>query len=569
MTGQLKRTTWLAIAVATASALAACRARTGEPSATEVAQIVLSVRTGPQSFNWFTHHDLTTHLVSILTQARLVRINAVTQELEPALAESWTRSDDGRRYTVALRRNVRFADGAPFTAADVVFSVAAAFDKTSMLADVLTFGGQPLRAEAIDPDTVALTFPQPYGPGLRVLDTLPILPKHRLQDALARGEFGAVWGASADPASIIGLGPFVLKSYRQGEGLTFERNPHYFRRDGDGSPLPRLDRLILQILPDQDAQMLALEAGQNDGSATEIRPVDYAAARRLAEAKRVQLLDLGVGMNPDALWFNLKPGAFDGDSRRSWIQRDELRQAISLAIDRQRFVDIVYAGAGVPVHGPITAANRKWSTELPGSVSANRRFARARLAAVGLVDRDGDGWLDDDGARHARFTVMTQGGQASLERGASAIRDQLATIGLQVDVVPMDAGALIQRFLSGSGYDAVYFNLITTDTDPASQIDFWTSRGSSHVWNLGAPHETLAWEREIDQLMGRQSAALDERERVELFRQVQLIFAAHLPMVHFAAPRVFVATSTRLTGLNPAVTRPQLLWAADTIALRH
>ncbi len=569
MTRHLQRRTFLAVALAGAWVAAGCSGGTRRQSSSDVAQIVMSVRSGPQSFNWFTHHDATTYLVSLLTQARLVRINAATQELEPGLAERWTRSDDGCLYTVALKRDVQFADGAPFTAADVVFSVAAAFDKSSALSDVLTFGGQPLRAEAVDPYTVAFTFPQAYGPGLRVLDGLPILPRHRLQASLARGEFGEVWSVSADPASVIGLGPFVLKSYRPGESLTFERNTHYFRRADDGSPLPRLDRVSLQILPDQDAQMLALEAGQNDGSASEIRPGDYATARRLAEAHRVQLLDLGVGMNPDALWFNLKPGAFAADPRRAWIQRDELRQAISLAVDRQHFVDTVYAGAGVPVHGPVTAANRKWSIELPGVVAANPELARSRLAGIGLVDRDGDGWLDDTDARHARFTIMTQSGQASLERGASAIRDQLATIGLQVDVVLMDAGALIQRFLSGTGYDAVYFNLIATDTDPASQVDFWTSRGSSHVWNLGASREALAWEREIDHLMDQQASALDERERIELFRQVQLIFAAHLPMVHFAAPRVFVAASSRLTGLTPAVTRPQLLWAADTIDLRH
>jgi ABC-type transport system substrate-binding protein len=98
-------------------------------------------------------------------------------------------------------------------------------------------------------------------------------------------------------------------------------------------------------------------------------------------------------------------------------------------------------------------------------------------------------------------------------------------------------------------------------------LDFWMSSGSAHVWNLGPETVALPWEREMDDLMRRQTSALDEAERQRLFADVQRLFAEHLPMVHFAAPRVFVAASTRMTGLTPALSRPQLLWAADTISV--
>src|SRR6185295_4527832 len=96
-------------------------------------QVVISVRSGPQSLNWFTRHDAATYLVSLLTHARLVRINAATQRVEPWLAERWTRSDDGLRYTLTLRPDILFSDGEPFTTADVLFSVAAALDPASAL----------------------------------------------------------------------------------------------------------------------------------------------------------------------------------------------------------------------------------------------------------------------------------------------------------------------------------------------------------------------------------------------------------------------------------------------------
>ncbi len=93
--------------------------------------------------------------------------------------------------------------------------------------------------------------------------------------------------------------------------------------------------------------MLRLDAGRIDMTGSELRPEDYAPLKRAADAGRVQLLDLGVASDPDSFWINLRPGAFAKDPRAGWMQRDELRQAISLAVDRQVFADTVYLGAGV------------------------------------------------------------------------------------------------------------------------------------------------------------------------------------------------------------------------------
>jgi len=160
-------------------------------------ELVVSVRTEPQSFSFFTRRDATTELVTFLTQAKLFRVNRATQDVEPWLAERSTRSDDGRVYTVKLRPGVTFADGQPFTADDVVFSFAAAYDQNagSQLAGDLMAGGKALAVTAPDPATVVITFPVPFGPGLRLLDNLPILPKHKLESALKAGTFASAWGS--------------------------------------------------------------------------------------------------------------------------------------------------------------------------------------------------------------------------------------------------------------------------------------------------------------------------------------------------------------------------------------
>src|SRR5439155_16494598 len=121
----------------------------------------------------------------------------------------------------------------------------------------------------------------------------------------------------------------------------FSRNPRYWRTAADGTRLPYLDRVIVDVVSDQNAELLRLTTGQLDVTNGEIAPESYASVKRAADEGRVRIIDLGVASEADSLWFNLKPAAFGRDPRAAWIQREELRRAISLAIDRQAFADTV------------------------------------------------------------------------------------------------------------------------------------------------------------------------------------------------------------------------------------
>jgi peptide/nickel transport system substrate-binding protein len=576
LTGQPRSRILVAAALAVvAAASAGCRSKAGQgaPPGTNVphgGELLVSVRTEPRTFNRFAARDTSTDLVSLLTQARLVRINRVSQEAEPWLAEGWTRSDDGLRYTIKLLPNVSFSDGHPFTADDVVFSFEAVYDQKtgSTLADSLKMGGRKLTVTELDPLTVAVAFPAPFAPGLRILDNLPIIPRHKLEASLKAGTFASAWGLSTPPADIVGLGPFVVSQYLPGQRLVLVRNPHYWRKDASGTPLPYLDRLTIDIVPDESAEVLRLESGQIDMTFSSVAPESYAIVKRAADAGRVTLMDLGVAYDADSLWFNLKPGTFAADPRAPWLQRDELRRAISMAVDRQLFADTVFLGAGVAVYGPVTPGNKKWyAAEVPHAAHDPAR-ARELLGSIGLSDRNGDGILENARNQPARFTLLTQKGRPSLERGAAVIRDELKKVGLVVDVVSLDAGALIQRILSAN-YDSVYFDPGATDTDPAINPDFWFSFGDAHLWNMMQKTPATEWEKRIDDLMTRQIASPDEAERKRLFDEVQTIFAEHLPVINFVAPRIYVAASARVMNLTPALSRPQLLWAADTIAVKR
>ena len=236
------------------------------------------------------------------------------------------------------------------------------------------------------------------------------------------------------------------------------------------------------------------------------------------------------------------------------------------AIDREAYANTVFLGAAVPVHGPVSPGNKTWFWPDIPRYRPDRAEAQKLLAGLGLSNRDADPWLEDANGTEARFSVLTYRGNSSLERGAQVIKEDLAAVGVAVDVVPLEQGALIERMLAGN-FDAIFFFYLSSDTDPAMQGDFWHSSGSAHIWNIGQKTPATDWEKQLDDVMTRQATSTDPAERTRLFREAQRIFSEQLPALYFAAPRMYVAVNTRVRNLAPAVTRPQLLWSADTLAV--
>src|SRR5712691_10323197 len=537
--------------------------------ATRGGQLVASIRAVPRSFNRLVAREQTAELLSLLTQGRLVRINRSTFDLEPWLAEKWEASPDGRTYTVHLRPGVTWSDGEPFTSADGLSTLQAVFDpKTeSVMVEQLTVGGKPITATAPDDHTVVLSYPQRSGPGLRLFDLLVILPKRKLEGQLKDGTFANAWNSATPPAEIVGTGPFTLREYVPGQRLVLDRNPRYWRKAADGTQLPYVDRIVLQLVPDQDAELLRLQAGDIDMTQSELRPDDYVAARRAEDQGKLKVVELGVGPDPDAFWFELKPEAWKKDPRFAFVSKPEFRQAISYAVDREAFAENVFLGAAVPIWGPITPGNKIWfSPNLP-RYAHDVNKAKDVLKSIGLEDRNGNGIVEDAQGHEARFTVITQRGIGWYERGTNELLKQLAQVGIALDIAPIDNGALIKRMLS-SDYEAIYYRPLTTDLDPAANMDFWLSSGSAHFWNLEEKKPATEWEARIDMLMAEQASTIDLEKRKAIFNDVQKVFAENLPVLYFVAPRIYYAHNARVMGVIPSVQRPPALWNADSLSIR-
>jgi peptide/nickel transport system substrate-binding protein len=531
-------------------------------------QLIGSIRSEPRTYNRLVSRDPIVEIVALLTQGRLVQVNRSTFELEPALAEKWEVSEDGLTYTVHLRPNVTWSDGTPFTSADVLFTFEALFDPKSqaILASAVAVGDKPITASAPDPATVVLKYPAPFGPGLRVLDNLWIVPKHKLEPALRAGTFGSAWDTKTPPAEVVGTGPFILREYQPGQRVVFDRNPRYWRTDASGARLPYLDSLVLEIVPDQNAEILRLTSGNIDFTQSELRAEDYLPLKRAADQGRVKLLDLGVGPDADAFWFCLQPAAWKGNPKFAFVSRREFRQAISHAINREAFAETVFLGAAVPIWGPITPGNKLWFWPDVPRYPYDPSRAGELLRGLGLEDRNGNRIVEDAKGTEARFTLVTMRGNTALERGATALRDELAKVGIAIDVAPIELGTLIER-LTMSNYEAIYIRPTMTDLDPAVNKDMWLSSGSAHFWHLGQKTPATDWERRIDELMQAQASTADPVKRRELFNEVQRLFAENVPVIYTVAPRLYYAHSTRMIGATPSVVRPPVLWKAETLGV--
>jgi peptide/nickel transport system substrate-binding protein len=530
-------------------------------------ELVASYRTEPAGYNRYRDQSAAGELLSLLTNAPLVHVDRVTDTLEPWLAESWTQSSDGTTYTLKLRQGITFSDGAPFTSADVVFSFAALYDPrvNAVLASDTNVNGMPLKVEAPDASTVVFRFPAAFAPGLRLIEGIPILPRHKLQAALDAGTFSSAWSARTPPAEIAGLGPFVLAEHVSGQRLVFLRNPRYWRRDAAGTQLPYLDKLTVLTVPDQNTEALRMQTGEIDlmGSG-EIRPEDYGAFKRIAEQGRLRLIDAGVGLDPSLLWFNLSPAAAR-NPRTVWFRQKAFRQAISCAADRQGVVNTVYLGAAVSIFGPITPANRLWYSEPRTRCDRDPARARVLLASAGLTDRNGDGMIEDASGKPVRFSILTHRGHTIRERTVAVLQEQLRQVGLAVDVVALDPPALYQRWLQGD-YDAIYFGVQSTATDPSLSPQFWLSSGNFHFWNPGQKAPSTDWERRIDELFHQQAADLRVAERQRLIAEAVRILEDEVPAIYLVAPKVTLSVSSRVANPQPAPQIPQLLWS-DTLAV--
>ncbi len=378
------------------------------------------------------------------------------------------------------------------------------------------------------------------------------------------------WSLETPPSQIAGLGPFRLKAYVPGERLVLERNPYYWKVDRRGNRLPYLNEIDFLFAANQDVQAMRFEAGETD-VISGLSPQNFSALDLSQHARSYRLYDLGPGLEYDFLFFNLNdlPAGAPTDAlrRKRWFREVKFRQAVSAAIDRAAIVRIVYRGRASPLWSNVTPGNRRWmNSSLPKPAYSLSR-ARSLLQSAGFRwDREGN--LTGPAGEPVRFSIMTSAENPLRTQIAVILQSDLARLGMDVRIVPLEFHSVVDRVFKTHDYDACVLGLVSGDADPNPEMNVWLSSGSMHLWNLGEHHPETPWEAEIDRLMRKQATTLDFQARKRLYDQVQLLVEEKLPLICIVSPDILVGAKNGLGNFNPAVLCDHALWNAGQLFWR-
>ncbi|MFQ5790908.1 MAG: ABC transporter substrate-binding protein [Acidobacteriota bacterium] len=537
-------------------------------------RLVVTQRSEPKTFNPVLAQDNASRNIIRRMTADLVHINRETHRTEPSLAKAWEVSDDGRQYTLYLRRGIRFSDGHEIEAEDVLFSFEVYLDEQlhSPQRDLLIVGGEPIRVRRVGSHTIVFELAESYGAAERIFDSLAILPRHVLEEPYRAGKFADMWSLASAPEEIVGLGPFRLKQYVPGERVVLERNPYYWKTDARGRRLPYLNEIVFLTVPSEDAQVMRFLSGQSH-LISRMSADNYAVLEAGQTRGGYQMRDLGPGLEYNFLFFNLN----DRDEtefprlakKQSWFRDVSFRRAVSTAIDRGGIVRLVYENRATPLFSHVTPGNKLWVND-----ESIRRDEYAPSKAREILRKAGfawnqDGALQDSTGQQVEFTIITTAGNRQRTKMAAIVQEDLGKVGMQVQVVTLEFRALIDRVFQSRDYEACVLALGSGDVDPTSEMSVWLSTGASHLWRLGQQEPASAWEAEIDRQMRRQMISTDPSQRKEAYDRVQEIVSEKLPIICLASPNILVGADRRLGNFRPAILAHYTLWNVEQLFFRR
>ena len=537
-------------------------------------RFVIGASASPKTFNPLLALDSASDGIVRLLFAPLVNMDWATQQTGPGLAESWSVAADQKTWTFKLRQGVHWSDGQPFTAEDVLFTwndIMYNREFNRITYDLFRIGGQSFAVTKADDFTVQVVTPEVFAPFLEFVGSVPILPKHILQTAVAAKVFPAAYGVNSKPGRIVGCGPYRLKEVRLGKFTLLERNPEYWVADRQGHRLPCFDEVMFTVGGSPASETTLFLDGRSD-VCDMIHPQHYAQFKQASAGGRFQLLDLGVGAERDFLWFNQNTGTnaagkpVVNPAKLKWFRDKKFRQAVSCAIDRDRLVREVYGGRAQPTYGFISTENQKWNN--PGIPRYGFDLARARslLAEIGIQDRKGDGMMVDADGNQVEILFNSNAGNPLREQAAALIVADLKQLGIRLLYAPLDYRALVERINVTFDYECALMGLGGGGGDPASQINVLRSSEELHQWFPLQKTPSTDWEARIDSLMDAQMRTLDFAQRKKCFDEVQVILAEELPMIYTVAPFAAAAIRSDVGNLRPAVLSPyRLTWNLDEL----
>ncbi|HWO01546.1 MAG TPA: ABC transporter substrate-binding protein [Blastocatellia bacterium] len=503
---------------------------------------------------------------------------------DAGLCTRWESSPDVREWTFFLRRGVRWSDGQPFTADDVLFTYDVIRDPrvASPIRDVFVEGtennGNAVypELEKLDDHTVRFKLHKPNGGFLDQVFNLWLIPRHKWEQEWLAGRFNYVMQLGANPEDVVSLGSFRIKEHVAGQRIVLERNPYFWKVDKKGQRMPYLDRVVFVILKDQNTIPLRFEAGELDILTPRVRAEDYSAVKKL-EGTEVTVTDTGVSLNTTWLAFNQNTGVNPNTSRpflEPWKQRlfrsKEFRQAISYGIDRQGLANTVFSGRGAPMYSFVSPGDKDWHSEDVMTYPYAPARAREMLARIGLTDRNGDSFLEDADGHTVEITIITNSENSQRVQTAAFVAQSLREVGIKANSTPLAFSLVSNAIQSSFDFDAVLLGWrAAVPTGPTNYKSILLSSGLQHVCFPKQPSPSTPWEARVDQALHEIEASPDQQERRRLFAEIQRIWSDELPQIDLVAEQEAIAYKNKLGNVHPSPLPPRATWNIEEIYFKR
>lgn len=448
----------------------------------------------------------------------LVAYDKTLSYLEPRLAEKWDVANGGLEITFHLRRDVKWHDGAPFTARDVEFGFRTITDEKTLTAYSEDYK-QVQKFELLDDYSFRVTYEKPYAPALGSWGSLVVLPRHLLEGQnINETPFGQ---------KPVGLGSHKFETWERNTRFTLRANPDYYRGQ------PWIERVVYRVLPDQATQFLELQAGGLDMMG--LTPLQFSRQTSTGVFARDFRKYKYISNSYTYLGYNLKDPRF-ADVR--------VRRAFAYAIDKQEIVDAVLFGLGRPTESPYRPGT-KWINEKLEPYRYDPARARALLAEAGWTDTDGDGILDKDGKPFS-FRIITNQGNDQRLKAATMVQKRLQDIGVDVSVRVIEWAAFLNDFLEKGRFETIMLGW-SLSLDP-DQYEIWHSSktGPKQFNRIGYANA------EVDELLEKGRRTFDDDERKRIYDRFQEILRDDQPYTFLFVPEATPIVHARFRGIEEA-----------------
>ena len=514
---------------------------------------------GPKTFNPFNSKDNISSQMSDIMYDGLVTTDPVTGDTIPKLAKSFT--VNGKEYIVKLRHGIKWSDGKPITADDVVFTwqniIFNGFGNTSTRDSIVIDGKLPT-VEKLDDYTVKFVTPEPFAPFLRMLAT-PIAPKHFFEPAVKKGKayFDGFLSTNINPKILVTSGAFRLKEYVPAQRVVFERNPDYYVINKDEQKLPYLDKLVYLIVGDINNQVLKFEGGELD----EISLQGANVARFKEMEKHGDFTVYNIGPNTGTMYISMnmnnrkdENGKYYVDPKKQvWFQDKNFRQAVDYAIDRENMIFNIANGLAEPLFTPETLNSIFLNKELKG-------YGRNLEKSKELLKKSGFSWdkaghLIDKFGNHVEFDLYTNAGNTEREAIGVMVKQDLEDLGMKVNFKPIEFNSLVNKLMATLDWDMVIMGFTGSPLEPNGGKNVWLSDGTLHIFNQRLEKDLNSrrypFEKRIDYLYTQGALATKFEDRKKYYDEYQAIVYDEKPLIYIYSPIIIVALRDKFKNIYP------------------